>query len=71
MHMRLSFDPIILRLPTMSIEEAGLREMKMMEKWQRKNCQDDSRIKLRMAQGWQSVSPRGRGRRRGESERMG
>jgi immunoglobulin-binding protein 1 len=36
--MRLSFDPIILRLPTMSIEEAGLREMKMMEKWQERTA---------------------------------
>ncbi|RZR98244.1 hypothetical protein BHM03_00027556 [Ensete ventricosum] len=26
------------RLPTMSIEEAGLREMEMMQKWQERNA---------------------------------
>jgi len=28
---------LILRMPTMSIEEAGLREMEMMNKWQERN----------------------------------
>lgn len=34
----LVFPPLSNRLPTMSIEEAGLREMEMMKKWQERNA---------------------------------